>query len=459
MDRKEDTATSVAIILAAGSGSRMGSKTPKQLHNINGTSIVRMACATFEACKQISATVVVVQPEIQDQVRHVLTGLDKVRTVLNGGETRQESCFVALQWISKHCKSHYVLVHDAARPFVAPETIQACIQELREHKAVDVTYPSTDTIVQVQNGFVTHIPPRTLMHCGQTPQGFHTQTILDAYNKYYDTNHSYAAATDDCGVLRATYPEVAIKAVVGKRSNIKITYPEDVTRAEHVLNQYSTMPTRSDSFAHLKGKQLVVVGGSSGIGHCVAALATEHGAHVTVLSRTVGGLDITDAQGVHDAFERIPSIDYVVVTAGTLHVGPLCTQNIHTDVVQTIATNFTGAANVASAAYAKLLQTSGHLIFFGSSSYSQGRPNYAVYSATKAAVVNLTQALGEEWRGQVRVNCVCPARTRTNMRLQAFGEEDPRTLLSPEAVARAALMVLGATASGQTFPIRISDAC
>ena len=97
----------------------------------------------------------------------------------------------------------------------------------------------------------------------------------------------------------------------------------------------------------------------------------------------------------------------------------------------------------------------GSLLLFTSSSYTRGRSGYSLYSSAKAAIVNLTQALADEWAAAgVRVNCINPERTGTPMRTKAFGEEPPGTLLSSEEVARQSLDVLLAPQTGHIIDIR-----
>ncbi|MFI5425653.1 SDR family oxidoreductase [Aeromicrobium sp. UC242_57] len=97
------------------------------------------------------------------------------------------------------------------------------------------------------------------------------------------------------------------------------------------------------------------------------------------------------------------------------------------------------------------------MLLFTSSSYTRGRGGYSLYSSAKAAVVNLTQALADEWAGEVRVNCVNPERTGTPMRTKAFGEEPEGTLLSSMEVARQSLDVLLANQTGHIIDIRRED--
>jgi len=120
-----------------------------------------------------------------------------------------------------------------------------------------------------------------------------------------------------------------------------------------------------------------------------------------------------------------------------------------------VDTNLKGALYIAKESFRYLCRSAGMLIFFASSSYTRGRAQYAAYSATKAAIVNLTQALAEEWRDEgVRVNCINPARTDTPMRRENFGEESPDTLLSPEEVALRTLVLLPHSLTGQVIDIK-----
>ncbi len=112
--------------------------------------------------------------------------------------------------------------------------------------------------------------------------------------------------------------------------------------------------------------------------------------------------------------------------------------------------------HAARAAEPYLRASRGHLLLFTSSSYTRGRGGYALYSSTKAAVVNLTQALADEWSSEgVKVNVINPERTRTPMRTQAFGEESPESLLDSDTVAESVLAVLAADLTGHVVDVRL----
>jgi 2-C-methyl-D-erythritol 4-phosphate cytidylyltransferase len=124
------------------------------------------------------------------------------------------------------------------------------------------------------------------------------------------------------------------------------------------------------------------------------------------------------------------------------------------DILTSVNVNYLGAVNVAMAAFDHLRRSEGQLLSFTSSSYTYGRAFYSLYSSSKAAVVNLTQALADEWNeDRVRVNCINPERTLTPMRTKAFGNENPDSLLSPDYVASISLATLLSSHSGQIINV------
>jgi 2-C-methyl-D-erythritol 4-phosphate cytidylyltransferase len=175
------------------------------------------------------------------------------------------------------------------------------------------------------------------------------------------------------------------------------------------------------------------------------------GAQVSVCSRE-SGCDITCEEDVKSALQsaadEFGGIDVVVNAAGLLKNGKLHEQSA-ADAAEQINVNLTGALNVARQAHFWLEQTQGSLLFFASSSYTRGRAGSAVYSATKAAIVNLTQGLSEEWADDgIRVNCIVPGRTDTDMRTNNFMNERQDTLHNPYQVAISASRLIGDDANG-----------
>ena len=118
--------------------------------------------------------------------------------------------------------------------------------------------------------------------------------------------------------------------------------------------------------------------------------------------------------------------------------------------------NYLAPIAIARASLPYLRSSGGQLLLYTSSSYTRGRAGYSVYSSTKAAIVNLTQALADEWSTDgVRVNCINPERTATPMRTRAFGDEPAGSLLTARAVALTSIDVLLADISGQVVDVRL----
>lgn len=205
----------------------------------------------------------------------------------------------------------------------------------------------------------------------------------------------------------------------------------------------------------------MVFGGSYGIGADIGTLAEQYGATVYALGRSTTGTHVENPEHIDDALSKAYAetgrIDYVINTAGVLRIGKLA-ETDNTTIQEALNVNYLAPVQIARASYKYLAETRGQLLLYTSSSYTRGRAEYSLYSSTKAAMVNLTQALADEWAGEgVRVNCVNPERTATPMRTKAFGQEPEGSLLSSEAVARTSLDVLLSAMTGHVIDVRQQD--
>ncbi|MDQ4137418.1 MAG: bifunctional cytidylyltransferase/SDR family oxidoreductase [Actinomycetota bacterium] len=455
------TGRTVGVILAGGVGTRVGLNVPKQLVKVAGKTILEHTVAVFEQSPLIDEILVMITPGWEPRIWELLGDrYPKVTGVLAGGETRNETTRLAIAAVGS--EDAKLILHDAVRPLLDAQIIEDCVATLDRYDAVDVVIPSADTLVEVDDRqIITAIPDRSRFRRGQTPQAFRLSVLREAYRRAA-RDYSFRA-TDDCGVVLQYMPEVPIKTVTGAEHNIKVTYPVDLYIADRLFQLRSAAtPAPRDPASRteaLRGKVVVVLGGSHGIGAEICRLAAEHGGTVVEHSRSSSGLDIRDAKGVREALDHAARehgrIDAVIVTAGVLRMGPISDMD-DDEIRESIDVNYAGPIQVAKAAHAHLAETRGHLLFFTSSSYTRGRKSYAVYSSTKAAVVNLTQALAEEWGEEsIKVNVINPERTATPMRTEAFGEEEASTLLSAEAVAEASLDVIASEATGQVFDVRL----
>lgn len=226
----------VAVVLAGGSGQRFGSGIPKQLLPLAGRALIEHSVAAFEEAPGVAGILVVMAPGFAGQVRELLSGgaYQKVIGVIDGGATRPESTRRAIAALGEdECD---VLFHDAARPLVEQRIIADCVRALRTSQAVGVGLATSDTMVIVDDGVMTGMPPRDTLRRCQTPQGFRLSVIRQAHAlAQADQAFSDLAATDDCGVVLRYLPEVAVRVIPGSERNIKITYPGDLSVAEALL--------------------------------------------------------------------------------------------------------------------------------------------------------------------------------------------------------------------------------
>lgn len=455
----------VAVILAGGTGTRVGLSIPKQLIKIAGKTIIEHTIAVFQAADDIDEIVVLMTPGHLDPVREIVRqgGYSKVTQILEGGATRNETTSIALSALGdEECN---VLFHDAVRPLVSQTIISDVVVALRSYEAVDTAIPSADTVIAVQedeNETIADVLPRHLLRRGQTPQAFRASVIKAAYDRaWQDPGFT---ATDDCTVVLRYLPEVPIGVVAGHERNMKVTEPIDVYIADKLFQLTSAeTPEALDEGQYrsaLSEKTVVVFGGSYGIGSDIANLAEGFGARVFRFSRSATGTHVDRREDVVAAAREVLTetgqIDFVVNTAGVLPMGDLAGSTEET-IYSATEINYLGPIFIAQEFYPHLARSNGSLLLFTSSSYTRGRRGYSLYSSAKAAVVNLTQALADEWAGQVRVNCVNPERTGTPMRVKAFGEEPPGTLLDSQEVARRSLDILIASMTGHVIDVRRED--
>jgi 2-C-methyl-D-erythritol 4-phosphate cytidylyltransferase len=227
----------VAVVLAAGSGSRFDSASPKQLRLLAGRNLIDHCAQAFDRAAGVDQVLVVTTAGLVDQIRQELAGVGKLAAVIQGGTSRTDSTRRALAWLAESAPPDAkVLFHDAARPLVDQRIIADCVAALDRWQAISVVVPSPDTIVEVADGSIQRVLPRhTLARC-QTPQGFRLSVISRAYElAEADPGFASTPATDDCGVVLRYLPDVAIGAVAGSERNLKITYADDLSIARALI--------------------------------------------------------------------------------------------------------------------------------------------------------------------------------------------------------------------------------
>lgn len=450
-----------ALVLAGGTGDRFGAEMPKQFVRLAGEPILLRAIRAVAAAG-IDKLVVVAHPSWLTEAQALVDGaaLPVPVEVVAGGLTRNESTRNGLAALDADDED-IVLVHDAVRPLVPTEVVLRSIEPILSGRAdaTDTVIPSADTLVIVEGDIVTEIPERARYRRGQTPQAFRHAVLARAYQ--LATAAGDMNATDDCSLVLRHLPATRIVAVSGDEVNLKITTRTDMVLADRMI-QLRTLSEVEDPRPSrpLRGARLYVIGGTNGIGESIAEHARAEGAEVVVDGRRLG-LDVRDYAAVEahlaSAADRLGGLDHVICTAGVLRIGRAI-DLAPEELAEVIEVNVIGSLSVARAAHPYLRASRGSLTLFASSSFTQGRPNYVAYSASKAAVVNLAQGLAEEWTADaIRVNAVSPERTDTPMRRAAFPDESPLGLLAARDVAVATLRLIRSDLTGQVLDVRRHD--
>lgn len=206
------------IILCAGKGTRTGLEYNKMLYRIHHKTVYEMTLECFLSDPKCQQIIVVTQASEREEFKSLIQ--HPYIEFVDGGKERQDSVFAGL----KKVKYDYVLIHDGARPYVKKESIQALLNSLNDHKACLLMVPCKDTIKRVVDGKVVKTLKREELMQAQTPQAFHTQIIVDAYQKGIDMHYS---ATDDAQMVEQ-FMEEDVFVVMGDYENKKITTPEDL---------------------------------------------------------------------------------------------------------------------------------------------------------------------------------------------------------------------------------------
>ena len=223
-----------AVILGGGIGKRLSAQTPKQFLPLGTRPMIVHTVEAFQQSPAIDAIVVVVPEGWEQYCSDELKPSDfnKLQGVITGGETRQLSCWHALQYLAENPPSLCV-IHDAARPLVTKEMIEQAVREGTREGTKGMTFglPVIDTIVECRDETIYTVLPREQLRQVQTPQAFPFQVLWEAHRTALEEGIS--DASDDAGlVLRMGHQ---VRVIEGDPRNIKVTGPADLELARHLL--------------------------------------------------------------------------------------------------------------------------------------------------------------------------------------------------------------------------------
>lgn len=229
MLRRMEGAWAVAVVVAAGSGTRLGGNGPKALLTIGGRPLVAIAVERALTSPSIDGVVVAAPPGFEATVREVLASSAGSIVVVTGGATRQRSVAAGLGAVD--ALTDVVVTHDAARPFASPELFTAVVDAVLA--GADAAVPVlllVDTVKRVRDGSIVGTEPRDALALAQTPQACRVQLLRDGLAKAEESGLDF---TDDAGLLE--WAGASVRTVAGEPGNFKITTALDLARADEIL--------------------------------------------------------------------------------------------------------------------------------------------------------------------------------------------------------------------------------
>lgn len=219
----------LAVLVAAGRGERMGGTRPKAFMAVGGEPMLLRAARTFDAAPVVDGIVAVVPEEERHAAGEMLKALPKLTAVVAGGARRQDSVLEGLKPAPAGFDG-VVLVHDAARVFVTVAVIEAVAAAARRSGAAVPVVPVTDTIKRVHEGAVVETVDRSELAAAQTPQGFRLSVLVRAYEQAF---REQITVTDEAMAVERL--GLTVVTVNGAATNRKLTTPDDLTWAEALL--------------------------------------------------------------------------------------------------------------------------------------------------------------------------------------------------------------------------------
>ena len=218
-----------AVIVAAGSASRMGG-IDKVMAPLRGEPVILRTVRAFQETDAIREIVIVTREDLIMPVSDLCAGLDKVKAVVVGGGSRQESVWLGLNALSKGIE--LAAIQDGARPLVTPVLIDRTVRAAHSYGAAAPAIPVKDTIKVEKSGLIESTPDRSTLRAVQTPQVFDFDLLRGALQK---ARNDGAEVTDDCSAVERL--GMKIRLVEGEERNLKVTTPLDLKIAELLLEE------------------------------------------------------------------------------------------------------------------------------------------------------------------------------------------------------------------------------
>lgn len=220
----------VALVLAGGTGTRLGSDIPKQYIEVNGKPVIGYCLDTFERMNEVGAVWIVATPQWRDVITSC--GCKKLRGFSEPGENRQLSIWNGLQDIAAFAGAEdVVIIHDAARPLVSKKLLSDCIEACKEHDGALPVLPMKDTVYLGENGRITSLLEREKIYAGQAPEAFRFGGYYEATKALLPDRILKINGSTEPAILAG----MDIALVDGEENNFKVTTKADLEKLRAIL--------------------------------------------------------------------------------------------------------------------------------------------------------------------------------------------------------------------------------
>jgi 2-C-methyl-D-erythritol 4-phosphate cytidylyltransferase len=412
---------SIGIILSGGTGGRFNATIPKQYMSLNGPLIIQYVINAFQESKLFDEIIIV----INKQYIKLLKNVDSVQFV-DAGKTRNESIQNGLNACPDD--TDYVLFHDAARPFIKAEDLSQYLDALKDCDAAI-------TSIKITDAMFPKFEDRTRHNLIQTPEAFRFKTLIEIFNKN----------NIDCIAIYQHLISSNIDLIELTHQNMKITYAQDLYVAEQLMKYKEVTKRISD----VKNKDILIFGGTGGIGNALTKQLKELGANVISL----GSLNMDLSQSyIH--LEDLPKSDCIIYSAGTYTTD---SEGLIANYDKIMNVNFRSIVYIVEN-IERLLNPGGSIIILGSTCAAFGRPGIALYSASKSALNGFVEAISPSLTKKgFRINVICPAKVATPLQKHINPDANQKEMIQPDDLAKIIIGYINIEKTGQIVYIRVGQ--
>lgn len=430
----------VGVILGSGIGNRFGASFPKQFMSLNGKLVIQYSIDAMANSCEFDHIICTIPPN--EIIPNTIFNLKNVDQYIIGGKTRTQTLLNVL----KECPqdTDYIVFHDSVRPFIKAEHFSIGLNKLKTEELAYVLTVQDITDALIHNLFGNiHSATRNDYKLCQTPEFFKFKSLKEREQDLIlnHTNYTYIGQTFD------TYAEHYKGDIISyKENNLKITYEKDLFNAEQLM-KYAEID--ESNYLNLKGKRILLFGGSGDIGKAIKKYLKLNGAIVYAPSRKE--IDISK-----DWFlvlpEFIKKFDCIIHSAGTYDTDETALTYSYTPIMDV---NFKSVVNIVSMAEQHWLKEGGNIIILGSTAGAFGRKGISLYSASKSAVHTFVEAYHHKLlEKNIKINVIAPAKVQGKLQKSLNPNADQSQMISADRLAEIIAHYVTTDKTGQIVYIR-----